>query len=138
MVSECGKRSFYGKAEGLGHTKLSELLPVDFRRLNVPLPSITEIANPLASEEEEFVDGEGQKHKLQLVLGHPQVFGTMAQGDMWCCPCAIGIDGVFQFNRFGGPGRVAAVINACKFLEARRYELVDEPAFKRLGITNSR
>lgn len=108
----------------------------------MPLPTITEIANPFASEERDFTDDTGQKHKLNLVLGHPQVFDTMATdhgpADMWCCPCAVGIDGVFQFNRFGGPGRVGAIINACKFLEARRYELIDEPAFKRLGITNTR
>ena len=108
----------------------------------MPLPIITRIDDPLASEEESFTDDEGNSHRLRLVLGQPQVFGTMlAEGvptDMWCCPCAIGIDGVFQFNRFGGPGRLAAIINACKFLEARRYELIDEPAFKRLGITNSR
>ncbi len=94
----------------------------------MPLPTITRIDNPLAAEEQQFTDEKNQKHKLELVLGHPQVFGTMVEGDMWCCPCAVGIDGVFKYNRFGGPGRVAAIINACKFLEACRYELIDEPA----------
>lgn len=53
-------------------------------------------------------------------------------GGFWYCPCAVGFDDALEFNRFGGPGRLSSLINACKWLDARRWQLVDEPALKRL------
>lgn len=76
----------------------------------------------------QFTDEDGAAHELTLIIGRP-----FLEGPTWRCPFGYGIDGQLTTGSCGGPGMVAALINASLTVEAHRAKLIDEPAFARLN-----
>ena len=96
------------------------------------MPKIDSIVDVLADDAWVVEVPRGRVRTFQIVLGVPVRIGSSVE-EFWYCPCGIGFDGVLEYNRFGGPGRLSALINACKWLDARRSQLVDEPLLAAMG-----
>ncbi len=91
------------------------------------MPLITQIDEPLAEETWDAPIPSGGVRRFRMLLGAPVRLDESYAGGFWYCACAVGFDDALEFSRFGGPGRLSALINACKWLDSRRWQLVDEP-----------
>lgn len=88
------------------------------------------LSDPIAQERLDFIGADGKPHVLLLALGKPFLTRTKTI-DVWRCPFAYDVDGVSVSGSCGGPGIVAAIINAALTLEAQRAKLIDEPLLAR-------